>query len=334
MISKMYPALFIDCRNIFILSSRNMLVSGKASNNETVAPKPAAIATNTAPSKSGKTAATQASPVKPITNSVKSIKQMVLPSTQVQGEPSTLAQGVMTRAAAAKLPAACSESFQSSASDDPNKILDNGAVSKVSPAESIFEPEESMDTATVSSGSLSAKENINPYPVECPLLTDLSEPGKAGLGGGKFGHIPSARMVRNGYNQCRIPVMTRSKVIEEGLFLDNKDTYRGKDVKEAAGLIENILHGKTEKVGGETLREIKMKRVEGFLKDKLCVSSETVDTSSERKNPGNKRPGEGVEASEVNNNVLINEEKMSVIPGKDGEVELTAKVLVVLNKDD
>merc|ERR1719233_627141 len=215
MISKIYPALFIDCRNIFILSSRNMLASGKASSNETTATKPAATATNTASSKSRKTPVTLASPVKPITSSVKTNKQvMMLPSTQVQGESSTLAQGVMTRAAAAKLPVAHSESFQSSASDDPKKINAKGAVSKVSPAESIFEPEENMDTAIVSSASLSAKKNVNSHPVECPLLTDLLEPGKAGLGGGKFGHIPSARMVRTGYKQCRIPVMTRSKVIE------------------------------------------------------------------------------------------------------------------------
>ena len=57
------------------------------------------------------------------------------------------------------------------------------------------------------------------------------------------------------------------------LFLENKDCYRRKNVKEAAGLIKNILHGKGEKVKGDTLREIKMKRVEGFLKDKLGVLS-------------------------------------------------------------
>merc|ERR1712025_1066411 len=79
--------------------------------------------------------------------------------------------------------------------------------------------------------------------------------------------------VRSGYKRCRVPVITRSKVLEEDLFLENKDCYRRKNVKEAAGLIKNILHGKGEKVKGDTLREIKMKRVEGFLKDKLGVLS-------------------------------------------------------------
>merc|ERR1719233_2853896 len=91
MISKIYPALFIDCRNIFILSSRNMLVSGKASSNETTATKPATTATNTAPSKSGKNKAISVGLIEPITNSVKTNKQdMMLSSSQVQGKPITI----------------------------------------------------------------------------------------------------------------------------------------------------------------------------------------------------------------------------------------------------
>jgi len=328
-ISKIYPALFIDCRNIFILSSRNMLASGKASNNETRAHMPAAINMNVEPSKSAMTTAASVAPVKPIAlDSVKTSKQdMLLPSTLVLGESSTLGHGVITRAAAAKLPVISSESFQPSASDNLKNTLAKGAVSKVSPTESIVKPENSKDTVIVSSASLSAKEHTNPHPVDSPLLG----PGKAGLGGGKFGHIPSARLVRTGYKQCRMPVITRSKVVEEGLFLANKDKYRGKDVKEAAGMIENILHGKVENVGGETLREIKMKRVEGFLKDKLCVSPRTVeDACTEIIKTGRKMPDEEVEDYVANNNVLneltIKEKKNEVIPEKDTEVGLTANV--------
>merc|ERR1711942_110826 len=90
-------------------------------------------------------------------------------------------------------------------------------------------------------------------------------------------------MVRTGYKQCRVPVITRSRVMQEDLFLENKECYRGKNVTEAAGIIKNILHGKGEKVDGDTLREIKMKRVESFLKDKLGVLSDlsVMETQSQ-----------------------------------------------------
>merc|ERR1719233_2877225 len=119
---------------------------------------------------------TPAGSIAPITNSVKTNKQeMMLLTSQVQCEPSTIGQGVMTRAAAAKLPII----YYEAAPDDPKKTLTKKAMSKVSPEESIDEPKESVDTAIMSSGSLSARENINPHPVECPLLTDLLGPGKA-----------------------------------------------------------------------------------------------------------------------------------------------------------
>merc|ERR1712179_620367 len=96
----------------------------------------------------------------------------------------------------------------------------------------------------------------------------------------------------------------------------------GKHVKEAAGMIENILHGKAENVRGEILKEIKMKRVEGFLKDKLCVSPRTVeDACTEMIKTGRKMPDEEVEDYVANNNVLneltIEEKKNEVIPEKD-----------------
>merc|ERR1719206_1488721 len=127
--------------------------------------------------------------------------------------------------------------------------------------------------------------------------------------------------------------MTRSKVVEDDLFLDNKEKYRVKDVKEAAGIIENILHGKTEKVEGETLREIKMKRVEGYLKDRLCVSTEDVE------DPVIKR-GDDEETYEVNNvfNVLklqsFKEKKTNLNPIDAKAVPLASASPVEMNTDD
>merc|ERR1719317_1585702 len=98
MVNKLYPALFIDCRNIFILSSRNMLVLGKPSSDESMASKPAAI--NTESSKSNKTTASPSISVTPCL--IKTNKQdLKRPSTHVSVEPSTVGHGVMTRAAAA-----------------------------------------------------------------------------------------------------------------------------------------------------------------------------------------------------------------------------------------
>ena len=103
----------------------------------------------------------------------------------------------------------------------------------------------------------------------CPLLSTL-------LVLGQFGHIPSGRMVRTGYKQSRMPAMARGGAVAE-LYLEDKDGYRGKDVKEAADLISNIVQGKMTKVTGDTLREIKMRRVESFLKDKLGLEGQLAD---------------------------------------------------------
>merc|ERR1719233_2800815 len=84
---------------------------------------------------------TPAGSIAPITNSVKTNKQeMMLHSSQVQCEPSTIGQGVMTRAATAKLPVI----YYESAPDDPKKTLTKKAVSKgnkeVDPNQVLVEP--------------------------------------------------------------------------------------------------------------------------------------------------------------------------------------------------
>jgi len=110
------------------------------------------------------------------------------------------------------------------------------------------------------------------------LSTSPLRPEQAGLGKGKFGHTPSSKMVKSGYKRYTLPV-TRSKMVEGGLFLENKNCYRGKNAKEAAGIITNILHGREEICKIDTLRDIKMKRVEGFLKDSLGVTNKSSPQS-------------------------------------------------------
>merc|ERR1719318_12050 len=119
---------------------------------------------------------------------------------------------------------------------------------------------------------------VPPPATPCPLLSTLlpKQPltvlgqGKFGYNLGMVGHIPSARLARTGYKQSKLPDEVRD-VADDELFLEDKDCYRSKDIKEAASLISNILEGKMSEVGGKTLREIKMRRVEHFLKDKLGV---------------------------------------------------------------
>merc|ERR1719318_2085895 len=119
---------------------------------------------------------------------------------------------------------------------------------------------------------------VPPPATPCPLLSTLlpKQPlavlgqGKFGYNLGKVGHIPSARLARTGYKQSKMPDDVRG-MADDDLFLEDKDCYRSKDIKEAAALISNIMEGKMSEVGGKTLREIKMKRVEHFLKDKLGV---------------------------------------------------------------
>merc|ERR1712013_90584 len=101
-----------------------------------------------------------------------------LPSTLVSFELSTVGHGVMTRAAAAKLPASYSVPFKSSAPDldNPKKSITKGAETEVSIAESVEKPEDCTDADIVSAASVSTKEHINtcqPLTVSCPLLTDL-----------------------------------------------------------------------------------------------------------------------------------------------------------------
>merc|ERR1719186_454299 len=160
-ISKMYSALFIDCRNIYILSSNKVLPPAKSETHV----KPAA------------------------SSDMKSSNQMFQP------------QGVVTRSATARLP-----------------TIDNALkVSKQQEKTATSAPDPVIVTAVSSPSPVTA----------CPLLTTLlaadptaNKPGlqKTRLGSGKFGymlgkygHIPSTRLVRTGYKHSRLPVKARTE---------------------------------------------------------------------------------------------------------------------------
>jgi len=137
---------------------------------------------------------------------------------------------------------------------------------------------------------------------------------KTRLGDGKFGHIPSARLVRTGYKQSKMPGKIRCETVAE-LFLEDKEYYRNKQVKEAARLIRNILQGKTAEVTGDTLRELKMRRVEHFLKDKLGLQKGDENI----KVVGDSNDGKREDASKVT------EENMQEFDGSAKQVEDVTK---------
>eukprot|EP00092_Neocalanus_flemingeri_P015933 GFUD01017250.1.p1 GENE.GFUD01017250.1~~GFUD01017250.1.p1 ORF type:complete len:1654 (+),score=467.45 GFUD01017250.1:121-5082(+) len=256
-ISKTYPALFIDCRNIYILSSNKLL------------------------------------PVQPEKQD-KPVASSALKTCMSNSQP----QGVMTRSAMAKLSAQVSMAGLSSMEE----VLHNSKLKNaVDTANYKLPSSEPADPAIVA--AVSSPAPVCQPAITCPLLATLLSADrsankdslrlqKTGLGQGKFGyklgmigHIPSARLVRTGYKQSWMPLNTRT-VAEADLFLEDKDCYRDKDVKEAANLISNILQGKMSEVTGATLKEIKMKRVEHFLKDKLGVDCRLTKEGIEKLEAG------------------------------------------------
>jgi len=235
-ISKVYPALFIDCRNIFILSSKNLLAVAKPSTLEKQVAKPT-VHEKPAASSALKT--------------------------------SSPCPGVVTRAASAKM-------------SSDGKLPEEANQEKIPPSSTFPSmptvPDDKAIVRAVRTPSLTTE--LKTLTSSCPLLETLLQPDQSAagtstsdLGVGRYGHIPSARMARTGYKQSKMPAMARDGAVAD-LFLEDKECYRNKNVTEAADLISNILHGQGSEVKGDTLREIKMKRVECFLKDRLGVEVE------------------------------------------------------------
>ena len=186
-ISKTYPTLFIDCRNIYILSSQKSVPLFKSDTQE-----------------------------KPDASSSLKTCHVVTSS----------CQGVVTRSTTARMSAVSKDTEKA---EDPEKLT----------------------SSTPDPAILAVVSSPVPAPATtCPLLDTLLNKqaltvigqGKFGYNLGKFGHIPSARLVRTGYKQSKMPSKVRD-LAEEDSFLEDKDCYRSMDVKEAASLISNILEG-------------------------------------------------------------------------------------------
>ena len=86
---------------------------------------------------------------------------------------------------------------------------------------------------------------------------------------GKFGVLPSNRMIKNGYKIYKTPRSPR-RAVKSDLFLEDREQYRNKKVEEAADEIKSLLNGCESKLE-TTLKDIKMRRVELFLKERLGV---------------------------------------------------------------
>jgi len=99
---------------------------------------------------------------------------------------------------------------------------------------------------------------------------------------GKFGVLPSSRFIKNGYKIYKNPDKGPSSFTDCELFLDDKDQYRNKKAEDAADEVKNILEGKDEAKG--TLKDMKMKRVEKFLKANLGVDE--IELMAENNNAG------------------------------------------------
>ena len=99
---------------------------------------------------------------------------------------------------------------------------------------------------------------------------------------GKFGVLPSSRFIKNGYKIFKNPDKGPSSLTDCDLFLDDKDQYRNKKAEDAADEVKNILEGNDGARG--TLKDMKMRRVEKFLKANLGVDA--VEILAENNNSG------------------------------------------------
>ena len=92
---------------------------------------------------------------------------------------------------------------------------------------------------------------------------------------GKFGMLPSTRLIKNGYKIFKVPYKAPKDVEDVELFLESKDQYRNKNVADAADEVKKILNGKEEISG--SLKDMKVRRIELFLRDKLGVEEFKFD---------------------------------------------------------
>ena len=100
---------------------------------------------------------------------------------------------------------------------------------------------------------------------------------------GKFGVLPSDRMAREGYKEYNVPDREERKDGDCRLFFRESDQCRRKKPVDAAEKVQEILSGKEKE--SVSLNNLKMERVELFLREKLGVEEDLEFAG------GNNEPG-------------------------------------------
>ena len=100
---------------------------------------------------------------------------------------------------------------------------------------------------------------------------------------GKFGVLPSDRMAREGYKEYNVPDKEERKNGDCRLFFRESEQCRKKKPVDAAERVQDILSGKEKE--SVSLNNLKMERVELFLREKLGVEEDLEFAG------GNNEPG-------------------------------------------
>ena len=140
------------------------------------------------------------------------------------------------------------------------------------------------------------KTSLTPAPappspaITCPGLASLLEQcRKTGERLGlrpRHGHIPSAKLVRTGYKHAYLPGGEKHEEPEqlggeEKCFLASKLLLRAVTPSEAGQITRAMLEGDVSQLRGPTLRELKMARVEDFLRGSLGIDSGAEELGGE-----------------------------------------------------
>ena len=116
--------------------------------------------------------------------------------------------------------------------------------------------------------------------VTCPQLARLLEQCRrtaARLGlQPRHGHIPSAKLARTGYQQSHLPRGAAGPAAEdqqEKQLTSKLRLLRAVTAEEASEVARAMLEGEVAGLTGPTLRDLKVARVEDFLKDSLGIDN-------------------------------------------------------------
>ena len=131
-------------------------------------------------------------------------------------------------------------------------------------------------------------------PVTCPQLASLLEQcrrtgHRLGLSP-KHGYIPSARLVRTGYQQAYLPKENEAHTTIVSLeqdkesFLAKKLLLRSVTIDRACYIAAVMIEGHITELSGPTLKDLKMARVEDFLRNSLGIEKLAFDNSQPKEN--------------------------------------------------